>query len=123
MCSSAGDHRPFPGRPEIQAIALFVTLGTLLIQGTTVKALARRLRFDLSADRAEEAAMREQAAQIIAEAAAEPATDVDDGFEKQRLALGLAVRDHRLTEEIARELIEDVDLRQAARHTSDPSLS
>lgn len=115
------DGRPFPGRPEIQAIALFVTLGTLLLQGTTVKALARRLRFDLTADRAEEAKMREDAAEIIAGAAAEPAADIDEGFEKQRLALGTAVRDRRLTEEIARELIEDIDLRQAARHTADPA--
>jgi NhaP-type Na+/H+ or K+/H+ antiporter len=114
-------HLPFPGRPEIQAIALFVTLGTLLIQGTTVKAMARWLRFDPAGDRAADTEMRERARQIIAEAAAQPAADIDASFEQQRHALGVAVRDNRLTEEMARALIEDIDLRQAAHHTGDPA--
>src|SRR5262249_13428134 len=58
---------PFPGRDSIQAIALLVTLGTLLIQGTTIGWLARRLRLDLTAERAEEQSQRELARQIIAE--------------------------------------------------------
>ena len=115
------DGRDFPGRPEIQAIALFVTLGTLLIQGTTVRRVAGLLKFDLAADRAEEAEMRERGQTIIAETAAEPSSDIDDGFERQRLALGRAVAEHHVTEEVARELIEDIDLRQAARHTGDPA--
>jgi CPA1 family monovalent cation:H+ antiporter len=114
-------HLPFPGRPEIQAIALFVTLGTLLIQGTTVKAMARWLGFDLAGDRAADTEMRERARQIIAEAAAQPAADIDASFEQQRHALGAAVQDNRLTEETARALIEDIDLRQAAHHTGDPA--
>jgi CPA1 family monovalent cation:H+ antiporter len=113
------DHRPFPGRSEIQAIALFLTLGTLLIQGTTVKGLARWLKFDLSADRSAEGEMREHGRQIVAEAAAEPAADIDESFDRQRTALGVAVHDNRLTEEIGRRLIEDIDLRQAARHTAE----
>lgn len=113
------DHLPFPGRAEIQAIALFVTLGTLLIQGTTVRSLARRLKFDLDADRAADAEMRQRAQEIAAEASATPAGDVDESFEHQRRALAVAVHERRLTEEIARELIEDIDLRQAARHTGE----
>jgi CPA1 family monovalent cation:H+ antiporter len=116
------DGREFPGRSEIQTIALFVTLGTLLIQGTTVKALARSLKFDLTADRAEEAEMRERGQKIIAEAVPEPALaigEADEAFERQRHALGQAVSEHRLTEEIARQLIEDIDLRQAARHAGE----
>ncbi|WP_250002416.1 hypothetical protein [Actinoplanes sp. M2I2] len=108
----------FPGRAAIQAIALFVTLGTLLLQGTTVGWLARKLKFDLSAERARTEAERERGRQIAAEAATRPAADVDAGFEAQRLALGKAVRHRHLSEETARELIEDVDLRQAARHTT-----
>jgi monovalent cation/hydrogen antiporter len=116
------DGREFPGRAEIQVIALFVTLGTLLIQGTTVKALARRLKFDLTAEKAEEAEMHERGQKIIAEATPGPTAeikDIDDAFERQRHALGVAVQEKRLTEEIARELIEDIDLRQAARHTGE----
>lgn len=109
---------PFPGRDAIQAIALIVTLGTLLIQGTTIGRLARWLKFDLTAERAETEATRERGRQIVAEAAAGPATDPDAAFEAQRLALGKAVMEHRLPEEAARELIEDIDLRQAARHTA-----
>ena len=43
----------------------------------------------------------------------------DDDFDQQRAALGPAVSENRLDEETAKRLIEDVDLRQAARHTSD----
>ncbi|MCY1137585.1 sodium:proton antiporter [Actinoplanes sp. Pm04-4] len=114
--TSSGEE--FPGRAAIQAIALFVTLGTLLLQGTTVGWLARKLKFDLTAERAATDAERARGREIVAEAAAQPEPDVDAGFEAQRLALGKAVRDRELSEEIARELIEDIDLRQAARHTA-----
>ncbi|GAA0513519.1 sodium/hydrogen exchanger [Paractinoplanes deccanensis] len=109
---------PFPGRDAIQAIALIVTLGTLLIQGTTIGWLARRLKFDLAAEHAEARAERETADQIVAEAAARPAADLDASFDAQRLALATAVRDHKIGQDVARELIDELDLRQAARHTS-----
>jgi hypothetical protein len=91
-----------------------------------VKALARWLKFDLAQEQVEDAEMHEQGRKIIGEAAtqaaaAEPSADIDDAFERQRLALGQAVSEHRLTEEVARELVEDIDLRQAARHTGDPT--
>ncbi|GAA2648905.1 cation:proton antiporter [Paractinoplanes durhamensis] len=108
---------PFPGRDAIQAIALIVTLGTLLIQGTTVGWLSRKLNFDLTEERAETKELRDLARTIIAEAGAEPAETDDARFEAQRAALGKAVAEHRLTEDIARELIEEVDLRQAAQST------
>jgi monovalent cation/hydrogen antiporter len=110
-----------PGRDAILAIALFFTLGTLLIQGTTVGWLTRRLKFDLSAERAADEEMREKGRRIVADTAAESAADMDAVFEAQRHALGLAVRNRELTEDIARAMIEDVDLRQAARHTGPPA--
>ncbi|MFF5080493.1 cation:proton antiporter [Actinoplanes sp. NPDC000266] len=109
---------PFPGRDAIQAIALIVTLGTLLIQGTTISWLARKLKFDLAAEHAEEHAERETADQIVAEAAAQPAADLDASFEAQRLAVTTAVHDHRIGQDVARDIIDELDLRQAARHTS-----
>jgi CPA1 family monovalent cation:H+ antiporter len=111
----------FPGRDAIQAIALIVTLGTLLIQGTTIAWLARLLKFDLSGERAAEEKLREHGREIVARTAAEPSAGLDDSFEKQRLALGKAVADHDLTEDVARELIEGIDLRQAAWHTAPPA--
>jgi monovalent cation/hydrogen antiporter len=107
------------GRDAIQAIALFVTLGTLLIQGTTIGWLARKLKFDLTAERAETEALRSTARQIVLAAAPDPAADIDARYDAQRAALGMAVREHRLTEEVAREAIEDLDLRQAAQHTGE----
>ena len=103
----------FPGRDAIQAIALIVTLGTLLIQGTTIGWLARKLKFDLTGERAETESQREMARQIAATDGA--------SFEAQRLALGKGVRDRVIPEEIAREMIEDIDLRQAARDTAPPT--
>ncbi|MEU7909138.1 sodium:proton antiporter [Actinoplanes sp. NPDC049118] len=110
-----------PGRDAILAIALLVTLGTLLVQGTTIGWLTRRLRFDLTAERAQERELRQRGRQIVADASALPAADLDASFEAQRLALGKAVTERRLTEEIARAMIEDIDLRQAARHTLHPT--
>lgn len=112
--------KTMPGRDAILAISLIVTLGTLLVQGTTIGWLTRRLKFDLSAERAEEEGFREVGRQVVADAAAEPAADLDASFDAQRRALGTAVNDHRLTEEVARSMIEDLDLRQAARHTVPP---
>ncbi|GAB7051153.1 cation:proton antiporter [Catenuloplanes indicus] len=99
---------PFPGRDEIQAIALFVTLGTLIIQGTTIGALARLLRFDLAGERAAREQMRAAGRALLA----------GRDFQEQRAAVRTAVRDRTLSEEVARELIDDIDLRQAA--SSDP---
>ncbi|GGK95590.1 cation:proton antiporter [Mangrovihabitans endophyticus] len=106
---------PFPGRDAIQAIALVVTLGTLLIQGTTLGRLTRWLKFDVRAERAEAEQMRETGRRIAAEAATDD--DPDTAFEQQRLALGRAVMQRQLDEDTARRLIEDIDLREAARHT------
>ncbi|MET0419340.1 MAG: hypothetical protein ABW022_25285 [Actinoplanes sp.] len=107
---------PFPGRDAIQAIALIATLGTLLIQGTTIGWLVRRLKFDRTTELAEEAEMRSRGREIVTSA---PVTsdDPEASFEAQRLAVAEAVHERRLPEETARELIEDIDLRQAARHT------
>ncbi|WP_034218155.1 cation:proton antiporter [Actinoplanes subtropicus] len=114
-----------PGRDAILAIALLVTLGTLLIQGTTIGWLTRRLRFDLTAERAEDEEMRKTGREVVNEAVAgkrdQAITDPDAWFDAQRLALGKAVLERRLTEEVARAMIEDIDLRQAARHTLPPN--
>lgn len=105
--------QPFPGRDAIQVIALVVTLGTLLIQGTTIGWLARRLRFDLDGERSTADRMSELGREIIA---AVPGT-ADSDYDRQRLKLAEAVHEQRLDEETAKRLIQDIDLRQAAGHT------
>jgi hypothetical protein len=54
--------------------------------------------------------------------AAQPGADPDESFEAQRLAVGAGagIRNRELTEDVARDLIEDLDLRQAAHHTASP---
>jgi NhaP-type Na+/H+ or K+/H+ antiporter len=104
---------PFPGRDAIQAIALIVTLGTLLIQGTTLSWLARRLRLDLSGERAEAEAMRARARELLSGV---PGTS-DADYARQRATLSRAVSEHEIDEATAKAMIEDIDLRQAARHT------
>ena len=42
-------------------------------------------------------------------------TDAD--YDAQRATLSKAVSEHEIDEETAKALIEDIDLRQAARHT------
>ncbi|MFG1605303.1 cation:proton antiporter [Actinoplanes sp. NPDC049265] len=105
LAAAAAVPHDVPGRDAIQVIALLVTLGTLLIQGTTLRALARRLKLDLAAEEADTAAMRKAGEEIIAGVS---------GFDAQRNALGQAVAERRLDEATARHLIAEVDLRQAA---------
>jgi monovalent cation/hydrogen antiporter len=107
--------QPFPGRDAIQVIALIVTLGTLLIQGTTIGWLARRLKFDIDGERSTADRMAKLGHEIIASA---PGT-TDAAYDSQRLKLAEAVHERRLDEETAKRLIQDVDLRQAAQHTVD----
>jgi hypothetical protein len=52
--------------------------------------------------------------------AAQPGADPDESFEAQRLAVGAGIRNRELTEDVARDLIEDLDLGQAAHHTASP---
>lgn len=106
--TSAGT--PFPGRDAIQAIALLVTLGTLLIQGTTLRWLTRRLRFDVAGERAAAEAMQARGAALIEAAGS--------SWDAQRAAVGKALRERELDEVTARELVADVDLRQAAHHSA-----
>ena len=109
--TSAGE--PFPGRDAIQAVALIVTLGTLLIQGTTLRRVARALKFDLTGERAEAATAMADGKALLAGMPGETAAD----FDAQRNAIGSAVAGRTLDEETARHLIEDIDLRQAAQQT------
>ncbi|GAB3839706.1 cation:proton antiporter [Dactylosporangium cerinum] len=103
------DGAPFPGRDEIQTIALLVTLGTLLIQGTTIPMLVRRLRIDVAAEREQEAALLATGVAIVEAAGPD--------FDAQRDALAQAVYEETLDDATARSLIHDVDLRQAADGT------
>ncbi|GAA2384898.1 sodium:proton antiporter [Dactylosporangium salmoneum] len=105
---------PFPGRDAIQAIALFVTLGTLLIQGTTIPMLVRRLRIDTAAERrrADELLARGQAIAAAAVTHAPAATPED--FDAQRMAVINGVMSGELDDDTARLLVHDIDLHQAA---------
>jgi CPA1 family monovalent cation:H+ antiporter len=113
LAAAAAVPESTPGRNAIQAIALLVTLGTLLVQGTTIRTLVRWLRLDTSGELAEDRAMRARGLAIAEEAAAGD----DTAYEQQRLALSEAVMRREVTEETARELINDIDLRQAAART------
>jgi CPA1 family monovalent cation:H+ antiporter len=80
---------PFPGRPEIQAIAFMVAVGTLLLQGSTLPWLIRRL--GISEDAAERAQIqqaqerasavaREGAMRAFAHFVAHPPEGLDPAF-------------------------------------------
>ncbi|MFI7603418.1 cation:proton antiporter [Actinoplanes sp. NPDC049681] len=111
---TTSDGRLFPGRGPAQAIALVVTLGTLLIQGTTVRWLVRRLGMDVRAETEQAAAMRVRGEEIAAGAAT---GNADGDFDRRRNALSKAVMEGELDEDTARNLIAELDLRQAAQHT------
>jgi CPA1 family monovalent cation:H+ antiporter len=104
----------FPGRDAIQAIALFVTLGTLLLQGTTIPMLVRRLNIDTAAERDRAAALLAHGEAIAAGALTHAGPPTDADFDAQRGALVDAVMRRDLDDDTARLLIHHVDRRQAA---------
>ncbi|WP_229670081.1 cation:proton antiporter [Microlunatus endophyticus] len=65
---------PFPGRAEIQLIAFVIAVGTLLIQGTTLPPLIRKLDIRSEDDAAYEAEQRKHAAEITQKATTEVIT-------------------------------------------------
>ena len=160
------DGTAFPGRLEIQVVAYVVAIGTLLIQGSTLPALIRRLHISDPDEADQLEAERKRAAQIgrqamldvLVDAAKNPPPDTDprviDMFRTQtsrmikawrssedeqevehrvpesaRQAMGalrhkmilaqraalVAERDAgRLDDEVMREVLEQLDLEQAA---------
>ncbi|MGI5241392.1 cation:proton antiporter [Dactylosporangium sp. CA-139066] len=104
----------FPGRDAIQAIALFVTLGTLLIQGTTIPALVRRLNIDTAADRRRADALLERGRAIAESAVTRDGPPTRADFDAMRNAVVHGVFNGQLDDDTARILVHDVDLREAA---------
>ncbi|MFI5907768.1 cation:proton antiporter [Dactylosporangium sp. NPDC051541] len=104
----------FPGRDAIQAIALFVTLGTLLIQGTTISPLVRRLKIDTHGERERARQLLDRGQAIAADAISHDGPPNPAGFDAQRTAVVTAVMRGELDDDTARILVHDIDLRQAA---------
>ncbi|MFI7539935.1 cation:proton antiporter [Actinoplanes sp. NPDC049599] len=111
LAAAAAVPESVPGRGAIQAIALIVTLGTLLVQGTTIRTLIRWLGVDTSAEAEDARVMRVRGQEIAAAVGA--------GYEGQRRALSEAMMRGELDEETTRRLIGEIDLRQAAARTAD----
>jgi NhaP-type Na+/H+ or K+/H+ antiporter len=105
---------PFPGRTIIQTVAFIVAVGTLLLQGSTLPLLAKRLRIDT---RAEDAAVEDgrTTARTLADTAVAGRTDTDSGayFDTQRATLADAVRMRELDPASAHDVMRELDARQA----------
>lgn len=103
---------PFPGRETIQIVAFIVTIGTLLLQTTTLGLVARLLHIDLSAEqRAEEAEL----AAGVAMLASYPPT----AFQDRRVAISYAVANGDFDDEIGHILLIRTDLEEAAVHAQE----
>ena len=104
------DGSPFPGRPEIQAIAFLVAVGTLLLQGATLPWLIRawasrtRAEADLSASSAARwSSSRTGVGGVFRKFVADPPPGIDpafverasERFERQREAASEAALDAR----------------------------
>jgi len=162
VAAAAGVPATIPGRPEIQAIAYLVAVGTLLIQGATLPWLIRRLGVQDPAEaqraqeqrRTAELVVRRAAGDVYRRFAADPPPGVDPKFVEaasqrferrreeaseaasdpradgaagqalsdlarevmaaQRAALVAAIRTGEVDDEAARELLDEVDLQEAA---------
>jgi NhaP-type Na+/H+ or K+/H+ antiporter len=104
----------FPGRDAIQAIALFITLGTLLIQGTTIRPLVRRLNIDTHGERNRAKELLERGEALVRTAVTHSGPPTTEDFDAQRTAVVGAVHSGELDDDTARVLVHDIDLRQAA---------
>lgn len=105
---------PFPGRTIIQTVAFIVAVGTLLLQGSTLPLLAKRLRIDTSAEDAAVDAGRAKARTVADNAVADRA-DTHSGayFDTQRATLADAVRAREIDPASAHDVLCELDARQA----------
>ncbi|WP_133160303.1 cation:proton antiporter [Cryobacterium zongtaii] len=105
---------PFPGRTIIQTVAFIVAVGTLLLQGSTLPLLAKKLRIDTSAEDAEVEVGRAEA-RAVAAAAVAGRDDPTSGeyFDLQRAALTAAVRARQVYPGSARDVQGELDALQA----------
>jgi len=105
---------PFPGRTIIQTVAFIVAVGTLLLQGSTLPLLAKRLKIDTTAEDAEIDQGRAEA-RAVAAAAVTGRTDRTSGeyFDLQRAALTEAVRARQIFPGSADDVRHELDALQA----------
>jgi NhaP-type Na+/H+ or K+/H+ antiporter len=106
---------PFPGRTTIQTVAFIVAVGTLLLQGSTLPLLAKRLQIDTGA---EDAAVERGrvAARAVADRAATAHPDTETTaatFDEQRAALARAMRAREIDPASASDILRELDARQA----------
>jgi monovalent cation/hydrogen antiporter len=104
----------FPGRDAIQAIALIVTLGTLLIQGFSVPLVARALKIDGAEEAHADAVQLEKALSAADDAGNDVEPDSPERFHAARRAVTLGMIKGEFDDETAREVIRRLDLRQTA---------
>jgi CPA1 family monovalent cation:H+ antiporter len=105
---------PFPGRTIIQTVAFIVAVGTLLLQGSTLPLLAKRLKIDTTAEDAEIDQGRAEA-RAVAAAAVTGRTDSTSGeyFDRQRAALTQAVMARQIFPGSADDVRHELDALQA----------
>ncbi|MET0954488.1 MAG: sodium:proton antiporter [Cryobacterium sp.] len=105
---------PFPGRTIIQTVAFIVAVGTLLLQGSTLPWLAKRLKIDTTAEDAEVEEGR-TAARAVAAAAVAGRDDPTSGeyFDLQRTALTDAVMARQISPASAGDVRHEIDALQA----------
>ena len=105
---------PFPGRTIIQTVAFIVAVGTLLMQGSTLPWLAKRLKIDTTAEDAEVEEGR-AAARAVAAAAVVGRDDRTSGeyFDLQRAALTDAVMARQIFPGSAGDVRHEIDALQA----------
>jgi len=105
---------PFPGRTIIQTVAFIVAVGTLLMQGSTLPWLAKRLKIDTTAEDAEVEEGR-AAGRAVAAAAVVGRDDSTSGeyFDLQRAALTDAVMARQIFPGSAGDVRHEIDALQA----------
>ncbi|PXA71809.1 cation:proton antiporter [Cryobacterium arcticum] len=105
---------PFPGRTIIQTVAFIVAVGTLLLQGSTLPWLAKRLKIDTTAEDAEVEEGR-AAARAVAAIAVAGRDDPTSGeyFDLQRAALTEAVMARQISPASAGDVRHEIDSLQA----------
>jgi NhaP-type Na+/H+ or K+/H+ antiporter len=105
---------PFPGRTIIQTVAFIVAVGTLLLQGSTLPLLAKRLKIDTTAEDADVDQAR-AAARAVAAVAVAGRNDPTSGeyFDLQRAALTEAVLARQISPASAGDVRHEIDALQA----------
>jgi CPA1 family monovalent cation:H+ antiporter len=107
------DGRPFAERDLIVVMAAFTIVGSIVVQGLTLRPAVRQAELGVEDEKAEEKVAERAMREAYPIGASERSTPVN-GFDAERMALLRLREDNSIGDEVLRKMLRETDLRSRA---------